>query len=312
MATETYVNVRKNKFTQVSNGVLWDKDVTLQAKGLLSIFLSNSDDWELNIKEIITRSKNGRDAHYKIIDELIQHGYFARVELRNDKKQFERMVYIFSDEKEDVIEGVKQFAENPLAFVNQDKKGSKSVDSVDNQPFPESQYTGNSSEKPFPENQDSGIQDSGNADTENQYTNNNNLNYTKENNTKSNNTINQSYLQEIDNMFETKELPVNVLRVLSKNKDRLIDLQLMPIDILSFYKSSDNTVNDNDFTEILNRAVKNDIKNFASYMKTAIANWYKEYNAMLMPTDIEEEEGSYYKIPENSDTPLYDWLEEIK
>lgn len=71
MTKNTYRNAKKEKFTQVSNSLLWDKKATLQAKGLLSIFLFNSNDWELNMKEIITRSKNGRDAHYNVVNELI-------------------------------------------------------------------------------------------------------------------------------------------------------------------------------------------------------------------------------------------------
>ena len=60
---ESYRNVRRANYTQVTNSLLNDKEATLQAKGLLSIFLSNSDDWEIHMDEIITRSKNGRDAH---------------------------------------------------------------------------------------------------------------------------------------------------------------------------------------------------------------------------------------------------------
>jgi hypothetical protein len=65
------------------------------------------------MKEIITRSKNGRDAHYKVVNELIELGYFARVQVVDPvKRQFEEMIYIFSDIKQEVvdeIENVKQW-----------------------------------------------------------------------------------------------------------------------------------------------------------------------------------------------------------
>lgn len=114
MTKTTYRNAKKEKFTPISNSLLWDKEVSLQSKGLLAIFLSNSDDWELNMKEIITRFKNGRDAHYKILSELIELGYFARVQVVDPaNNHFEEMIYIFSDVKQEItdeIENVQKWA----------------------------------------------------------------------------------------------------------------------------------------------------------------------------------------------------------
>ena len=166
MTKTTYRNAKKETFTPISNSLLWDKEASLQAKGLLSIFLSNSNDWELNMKEIITRSKNGRDAHYKVVNELIELGYFARVQVVDPvKRQFEEMIYIFSDIKQEVadeIENVKQWvAANGKDLiieykVKKEKKVKKNL-------FPENQET---EENPIPENQDAA----------NQYINNTNLN----------------------------------------------------------------------------------------------------------------------------------------
>jgi hypothetical protein len=178
MTKTTYRNAKKEKFTPISNSLLWDKEASLQAKGLLSIFLSNSNDWELNMKEIITRSKNGRDAHYKVVNELIELGYFARVQVVDPvKRQFEEMIYIFSDIKQEVadeIENVKQWVAvngKDLIIEYKVKKDKK----VKKDPFPDFQET---EENPIPENQDAEKKDSAN-----QYINN-----TKGNNTNLNNT----------------------------------------------------------------------------------------------------------------------------
>jgi len=86
-----------------------DPCLTLQAKGLLTILLSNSVQWKINMKNIISRSRNGRDAHYKIIRELIDKGYFARITILNGQSRtFEKMEYIFSDVKEDVVAAIEQ------------------------------------------------------------------------------------------------------------------------------------------------------------------------------------------------------------
>ncbi|MDQ0976600.1 hypothetical protein QFZ31_006652 [Neobacillus niacini] len=304
MAQEEYVNVRKNKFTQVGNSLLWDKAVTLQAKGLLTIFLSNSGDWKLNMREVFGRSKNGRDAQYKIVDELIKHGYFARVELREGGK-FVKMVYLFSDDKADVTEYLKQFAGNPNAIINPDKKKKKSVDTVDNSPLPENQDTVNNSQKPFPENQDTDIQDTDSSDTVNQDNNNTNLNYTKENNTKVNN-INQSIDSEL-NDISNNEMPMLVKKQISVNQKRLIDDNISVIEILSFYSSTENTVIESDFAVILGNVLKKTkgkINNFHAVMKKAITNWSDEYQYANDETAPTIEETSYERK-----VPFYNWLE---
>src|SRR5690625_1801307 len=99
---EQYRNVRKSKYTQISNELLSDSDLTLQAKGLMSIFLSNSNDWEIKMKEIIGRSKNGRDAHYSAVKELISSRYFSRISVFHKYNKFSNIIYIFSDIKQEV------------------------------------------------------------------------------------------------------------------------------------------------------------------------------------------------------------------
>jgi hypothetical protein len=221
---ETYKNVRKNRFTQVSNNMAWDSELSLQGKGLLLIFLSNSETWEINMKEIIGRSKNGRDATYKVVDELIARGYFARIEIRNEKNQFEEMIYIFSDNKEDVKEELEIYAKNPRAFINVDKKKKKEK----------------TEETPLPENQDTGIQDTKNEDTGNQDINNNNQKNTNLNNNKSNNTNLSIHIEDIEN----SELPSLIKEALKTKIDRLIYHNLSISDILNNYELHKDQITD--------------------------------------------------------------------
>ncbi|MEC1524470.1 hypothetical protein P9D43_20925 [Neobacillus niacini] len=147
MTKTTYRNVKKEKFTPISNSLLWDKELSLQAKGLLAIFLSNTLGWKLNIKEISTRSKNGRDAHYKIVNELIELGYFSRIRVIDFvTKTFEEMIYIFSDIKQEVadeLENIKQrSATNGKDLIIEYKtKKDKTMKENENEPYPENQDT---------------------------------------------------------------------------------------------------------------------------------------------------------------------------
>lgn len=198
---EEYLNARRRNFTVTDNGMHNDKNLTLQAKGLLGIFVSNADDWKINMKEIITRSKNGRDAHYKVVNELIANKYFARVELRKENRYY-KMVYIFSDIKDDVAyklsQLLPQYEEEGLTYV---------VEYGEKAPITENQETGKTKELPLTENQETE-----NQVTENQYNNNTKGNNTKNKKTKEEeeyiiNTISESTIISLMNQkIEEREI----------------------------------------------------------------------------------------------------------
>jgi hypothetical protein len=275
MARESYRNVRKNNYTQVGNSMLWDKNLTLQAKGLLTIFLSNSNDWELNMKEIIKRSNNGRDGHYKVVNELIDYGYFARVEIR-EGRQFSEIIYLFSDCKEDVTEELKQFRDNKNAFINLSRKAKKK----DIGEIPENQETEISG---FTGNQETEKQVSQNQDTADQY-NNNNKGNNKGNNTNLNNTKdNNIYLSVINEMYENKSLPIPILKMMSVHIDRLTDDNIHPFEIEAFYNDyTEHKLDETAFAYVLGNVLKKTKKNindFQAVMKRSAKNYYKEYLA---------------------------------
>ena len=47
----------------MNNHSAQNSDLSLQAKGLLLVLMSNKDTWRLYIDELSKRSRNGRDAH---------------------------------------------------------------------------------------------------------------------------------------------------------------------------------------------------------------------------------------------------------
>lgn len=81
------IRTHKNKnFTVLDNTGLRDKNLTWQAKGMLSYLLSLPDDWKIYVKELSGRSKNGRDATGNILKELINKNYIVRSEKREKGK----------------------------------------------------------------------------------------------------------------------------------------------------------------------------------------------------------------------------------
>lgn len=83
----TIIRVQKNKdnpFVMIDKRPLENPSMTWQAKGMLAYLLSKPDDWEINMRHLIKQSKNGRDATYTIMGELISSGHCGREKVRDD------------------------------------------------------------------------------------------------------------------------------------------------------------------------------------------------------------------------------------
>lgn len=67
-------NTNEN-YTQLNNHSIQNNQLSLQAKGLLLVLLSNKETWRPYIDELSKRSKNGRDSHRAAFEELKDAGY---------------------------------------------------------------------------------------------------------------------------------------------------------------------------------------------------------------------------------------------
>jgi hypothetical protein len=70
-------------FTVISNRILNDPKLSWAARGILVHLLSKPDHWNVNVQALINETRNafrstGRDAVYKLIDELIDARYATR------------------------------------------------------------------------------------------------------------------------------------------------------------------------------------------------------------------------------------------
>jgi hypothetical protein len=87
MDNKSVFRTQKGSHFALNRSMINDTNLSLQAKGLMAIFLSNVDSWKFYMSEIQKRSKNGKDAHYNAIKELIKHGYIKKETQRNKKGQ---------------------------------------------------------------------------------------------------------------------------------------------------------------------------------------------------------------------------------
>tara|TARA_B100001939_G_scaffold344106_2_gene357926 strand:+ start:4670 stop:5311 length:642 start_codon:yes stop_codon:yes gene_type:complete len=71
--------IQKSKnYSIISNEILKRKDLSLKAKGLMSLILSLPDDWDLNVNGLVKIVKESKNTLYSILKELNSFGYVER------------------------------------------------------------------------------------------------------------------------------------------------------------------------------------------------------------------------------------------
>ncbi len=111
---------RDNPYVQIDKTVLNDVRLSWKAKGLMAFLLSKPDHWEINIRNLIKQAKDGKEAVYSGIKELIKLGYIVRVESR-DKGRFSHIEYLIfenpqlaSTAKVDYLAKTDRTQQNPI------------------------------------------------------------------------------------------------------------------------------------------------------------------------------------------------------
>ena len=84
---------RDNPYAQINKFALGDPGLSWQAKGLLAYLLTLPDDWKVYPREIMKHAKNGRNAVYSTLRELIDNGYLIREQQRGESNQFKQVSY---------------------------------------------------------------------------------------------------------------------------------------------------------------------------------------------------------------------------
>ena len=87
-------------FTMIPNSIINDKSLSLRAKALYIVLLSNSKNWEINLQEISSRSVESFKVHKEVVNELIKVGLVKRTAIKNEVGKFAKFAYeIIPDQK---------------------------------------------------------------------------------------------------------------------------------------------------------------------------------------------------------------------
>ena len=107
-------------YTVMSNHHLRNTELSLKAKGLLSLMLSLPDNWDYTTKGLACICKDGVDSICSAVRELEEHGYVIRKRVRGANGQLGSIEYTIleqpaepSPERENPVQ-VKPILENPV------------------------------------------------------------------------------------------------------------------------------------------------------------------------------------------------------
>ena len=89
------IRVKKdNNFTTINNEFIFNKNLSLKAKGLLCHILALPNDWTLYVEEVGNWHKDGKSAIYSAFKELTANGYMKREQIRDSKGKIIKWNYL--------------------------------------------------------------------------------------------------------------------------------------------------------------------------------------------------------------------------
>lgn len=92
------IRIKKNKnYTVMSNYHLKEKNMSLKAKGLLSVMLSLPEDWDYSVLGLTAICKESKTSIQCILKELEEYKYLTRNRIQNEKGQFEYIYNIYEN-----------------------------------------------------------------------------------------------------------------------------------------------------------------------------------------------------------------------
>ena len=112
---------KTSNYTVMSNTHFKEREMSLKAKGLLSLMLSLPDDWNYSVSGLVKLSKDGKDSVMSALAELEKFGYLTRTRLTNDKGQFAGIEYhIYEQPQTENPISEKPISEKPTQLITKE------------------------------------------------------------------------------------------------------------------------------------------------------------------------------------------------
>ena len=122
---------KNNNYTIMSNHHFKEKDMSLKAKGLLSLMLSLPNDWDYSIAGLVTLSSDGESSVRTALQELEKFGYLKRTRTRKDGKLDDIIYDIFETPQGDFL-NVENLKQENLILENQVQLNTNIINNLNN------------------------------------------------------------------------------------------------------------------------------------------------------------------------------------
>ena len=123
----TIFRVEKTKdYTVMANDHLKNKDLSLKAKGLLSVILSLPDNWNYSINGLVAISKESRDGINATLQELEKYKYVVRTQIRDGNGKFQTLYSVYETRQTKKQEKeLKAFVKEYIKKIKENKNQKK-------------------------------------------------------------------------------------------------------------------------------------------------------------------------------------------
>ena len=146
-----FFRVNKTKdYTIMANHHLKNRDLSLKAKGLLSVMLSLPEDWHFTVHGLVSICKEGRDSISGAVRELEEAGYIVRHRLRDKEGHINGLEYIIYETPQKPENSGPDGDKTPVE-VEANTEEAEATEEVDVPSKPESRMTAPVTENPFME-----------------------------------------------------------------------------------------------------------------------------------------------------------------
>ena len=134
----------------MANHHLKNRELSLKAKGLLSVMLSLPEDWHFTVHGLVSICKEGRDSISGAVRELEEAGYIVRHRLRDKEGHINGLEYIIYETPQKP-EGNGPDGGKAPAEPEDDMEEAEAAQEVNEEKRPESRMTAPVTENPFME-----------------------------------------------------------------------------------------------------------------------------------------------------------------
>ena len=146
-----FFRVNKTKdYTIMANHHLKNRDLSLKAKGLLSVMLSLPEDWHFTVHGLVSICKEGRDSISGAVRELEVAGYIVRHRLRDKEGHINGLEYIIYETPQKPENSGPDGSKTPIE-VEADTEEAEAAQEVNGENRAESHSASPVTENPFME-----------------------------------------------------------------------------------------------------------------------------------------------------------------